>query len=675
MFSLHNTTAFPLLLFAVFSLTSSINSQPTYNDYICLDQSNQTTSANYQSNLTVLLNSLSSKASQNYSFYNDSSNIGIYGLFLCRGDVSNSTCQSCVSYATQDITTRCPSKNSAIIWYDECMLRYSNVNFFGQVQTSPEVLMWNVGNTTSADQPNFSAIALLNILTGTAIKEDMLFRDGNLTASNGSDQTYGLVQCTRDINSSGCSSCLSQLIKDAEICCQSKTGLRIISPSCILRYETYSFFQQPPVPPPSPPAPPPPLQSSGDGGKKTKKTVIITISSIASIAIVAAVLGFWYYTSSVRRKRNLDGDKSQEIPLQNNLSGSLSMHLDCSIYGRDDDNRGEMNYFNLSTILTATNNFSDANKLGEGGFGPVYKGKLINGREIAVKRLSMKSKQGLEEFKNEVILIAKLQHRNLVRLLGCCLEGEEKLLVYEYMANTSLDVFLFDPKKCKELDWAKRTSIVNGIAKGLLYLHEDSRLKIIHRDLKASNVLLDDEMNPKISDFGTARIFGGNQIEANTIRVVGTYGYMAPEYAMEGLFSIKSDIYSFGILLLEIASGKKNSGFYHPEREESLLSYAWRLWNDGKGLEFIDQTIVDTCPISEVLRLIHIALLCVQEDPNDRPTMSMVVLMLSSKLINLPQPSAPPFTVSRFIMFDQSSTVGTGSGFVTSDLSSTSASC
>nr|POF23381.1 cysteine-rich receptor-like protein kinase 25 [Quercus suber] len=429
-----------------------------------------------------------------------------------RGDVSNSTCQSCVSYATQDITTRCPSNNSAIIWYDECMLRYSNVNFFGQVQTSPEVLMWNVGNTTSPDQPNFSAIALMNFLTGTAVNDDLLFHDGNLTASNGSDQTYGLVQCTRDINSSGCSSCLSQLIKDAESCCQSKIGLRILTPSCSIRYETYSFFQQPPVPPPSAPAPPAPPQSSGDGGKKTKKTVIITISSIASIAIVAAVLGFWYYSSSGRRKRNLDGDKSQELQLRNNLAGSLSMHLDSSIYGRDDDNRGEMNYFNLSTILTATNNFSDANKLGEGGFGPVYRGKLINGNEIAVKRLSMKSKQ-----------------------------GEEKLLVYEYMANTSLDVFLFDPKKCKELDWAK----------------------------------------------------------PNTNRVVGTYGYMAPEYAMEGLFSIKSDIYSFGILLLEIASGKKNSGFYHPEREESLLSYAWRLWNDGKGLEFIDQTIVDTCPISE----------------------------------------------------------------------------
>ncbi|KAM3749463.1 hypothetical protein ACB098_05G186800 [Castanea mollissima] len=333
-----------------------------------------------------------------------------------------------------------------------------------------------------------------------------------------------------------------------------------------------------------------------------------------------------------------------------------------------------MQYFNLSTIHIATNNFSDVNKLGEGGFGPVYKGKLINGKEIAVKRLSLKSKQGLEEFKNEVILIAKLQHRNLVRLLGCCLEGEEKLLVYEYMANTSLDAFLFDPKKCNELDWAKRTNIINGIAKGLQYLHEDSWLKIIHRDMKVSNILLDNEMNPKISDFGTARIFGGNQIEANTNRIVGTYGYMAPEYAMEGLFSIKSDVYSFGILMLEIVSGKKNNSFYHQEHSQSLLLYAWRLWNEGKGMEFMDQTIVDICPISEALRLIHIALLCVQEDPNDRPTMSEVILMLASTSIKLPQALAPPFSVARFIMSDQSSTNEMGIGFIASDQSSTSAS-
>ncbi|XP_059436934.1 cysteine-rich receptor-like protein kinase 44 [Corylus avellana] len=414
----------------------------------------------------------------------------------------------------------------------------------------------------------------------------------------------------------------------------------------------------------------------GGGGKNTTKIVIITLSSIA---IVAALLGFWYsYSSFDQRKRKEERDMSQASML-GNWEGS---HTIGSIQARDQDNSEEMHYFNLSTMQAATNNFSDANKLGEGGFGPVYKGMLINGKEIAVKRLSMKSKQGLEEFKNEVLLIVKLQHKHLVRLLGCCVEGGEKLLVYEYMANTSLDTFLFDPKKSGILDWAKRTNILNGIARGLLYLHEDSRLKIIHRDMKVSNVLLDDDMNPKISDFGTARIFDGNQIEANTNRVVGTYGYMAPEYAMEGIFSVKSDVYSFGVLMLEIISGTKNVGFYHPEHAESLLphvnhflfSSAWRLWNEDKGLELIDQTLVDTCPRSQALRLIHIALLCVQEDPNERPTMSMVVLMLGSSSINLHRPLPPPFSLGRSILSDQTSTTAGRVGFFASDQYSTGAS-
>uniref|UniRef100_A0A251UI14 non-specific serine/threonine protein kinase n=1 Tax=Helianthus annuus TaxID=4232 RepID=A0A251UI14_HELAN len=191
----------------------------------------------------------------------------------------------------------------------------------------------------------------------------------------------------------------------------------------------------------------------------------------------------------------------------------------------------ELPLFSFSIVAQSTANFSSDNKLGEGGFGPVYKG-VLEGKEIAVKRLSTTSRQGLNEFKNEVICISKLQHRNLVKLLGCSIEGDEKLLIYEYMPNRSLDLFIFRP----EPTWTKRLHIIKGIARGLLYLHQDSRLRIIHRDLKASNILLDLDMNPKISDFGIARSFGGNETQANTERVVGTYGYMSPKYALDGLF-------------------------------------------------------------------------------------------------------------------------------------------
>ncbi|XP_061353812.1 G-type lectin S-receptor-like serine/threonine-protein kinase At4g27290 [Gastrolobium bilobum] len=311
-------------------------------------------------------------------------------------------------------------------------------------------------------------------------------------------------------------------------------------------------------------------------------------------------------------------------------------------YKRDKEDVELSTIFDFSVISNATNNFSNSNKLGQGGFGPVYKGILADGQEIAVKRLSKTSDQGAEQFKNEVMLMTKLQHRNLAKLLGCSIHQDEKLLIYEFMPNRSLDFFIFDSTRSKLLNFTKRLQIIDGIARGLLYLHQDSRLRIIHRDLKTSNILLDNNMNPKISDFGLARIFRGDQAQANTNRVMGTYGYMPPEYAVHGSFSFKSDVFSFGVILLEIISGRKNRNFYDSQHHLNLLGHAWRLWIEEKPLELMDNTLDDSATPPEIMRCIHVGLLCVQQIPENRPNMSSVVLMLNGEKL-LPEPSQPGF--------------------------------
>ncbi|GMY37168.1 G-type lectin S-receptor-like serine/threonine-protein kinase At1g11300 [Fagus crenata] len=388
------------------------------------------------------------------------------------------------------------------------------------------------------------------------------------------------------------------------------------------------------------------LDKVGDAKKIITITVII---GTIFISICTFLLWRWKAKQKARKKKATGislftgREARQSFPRDNLLEDNLNQVK-----------VQELPLFNFEKLATATDNFHLSNKLGQGGFGPVYRGKFSDGQEIAVKRLSRASGQGLEEFMNEVVVISKLQHRNLVRILGCCVEGEEKMLIYEYMPNKSLDAFLFDPHKQKLLDWRTRFNIIEGIGRGLLYLHRDSRLRIIHRDLKASNILLDKELNPKISDFGMARIFGSNEDQANTNRVVGTYGYMSPEYAMEGQFSEKSDVFSFGVLLLEILSGRRNSRFYDDEKSPSLLGLAWKLWNANNIVALVDPMVSEPCFEKEILRCIHVGLLCVQEFSKDRPTVSVVISMLKSEIVDLPRPKQPAF-IERLTALDSES--------------------
>ncbi|KAL5774150.1 hypothetical protein ACOSP7_011707 [Xanthoceras sorbifolium] len=287
--------------------------------------------------------------------------------------------------------------------------------------------------------------------------------------------------------------------------------------------------------------------------------------------------------------------------------------------------------FTFRQLKAATNNFNSANKLGEGGFGSVYKGQLSDGTVIAVKQLSSKSRQGNREFVNEIGMISGLQHPNLVKLFGCCVEGNQLLLVYEYMENNCLAHALFGSESnTLKLDWATRQKICVGIARGLAFLHEESAIKIVHRDIKATNVLLDRQLNAKISDFGLAKLKEEENTHIST-RVAGTVGYMAPEYALWGHLTEKADVYSFGVVALEIASGRNNASYRAQNGCVCLLDFAFNLQQKGNLMEIVDPNLEDKFNKEEAEKMIRVALLCSNADPAVRPTMSEVVSMLEAR--------------------------------------------
>ncbi|VAH38315.1 unnamed protein product [Triticum turgidum subsp. durum] len=310
----------------------------------------------------------------------------------------------------------------------------------------------------------------------------------------------------------------------------------------------------------------------------------------------------------------------------------------------------------LAIIKDVTGNFSESNMIGQGGFSIVYKGQLPEGRTIAVKRLkqSVLTTKGKKDFAREVEVMAGLRHGSLVRLLAYCNEGKERILIYEYMQNKSLNVHIFGNVNLRaSLNWARRLELIQGIAHGIAYLHGGSGDNVIHRDLKPGNILLDDEWKPKIADFGTAKLFAVDQIGPDQTIVVSP-GYAAPEYARQGNMTLKCDVYSFGVILLETLSGRRNGGM------QGLLSHAWGLWEMNMIAELLDTTMVPLSEsepelLSKLTRCIQIGLLCVQETPCDRPTMSSVVSMLTSMTSQIDRPRRrPPLDCEGFVASDSS---------------------
>ncbi|CAG7881606.1 unnamed protein product [Brassica rapa] len=616
---------------------------------VCGDSMFFTPNGTYDTNRRLVLATLASNVISQDGYYNVSVGEGpgmIYALGMCIPGTEPQTCSDCIQASSKYLLQDCQNQTDSYDWSPPfCYVRYSNSSFYNEITLKPQYAEYYTG-----DIPG-------NVTEFNRLWEDLMRRMITATSSStpgsparrhytvdmipftGFVNIYALMQCIPWISSEDCQKCLLENVRRQQNCCSKYKGGSVRRPVCYSLTDTSPFFGafdnitlSPPPQGPLPQAPrtSPPL---GDLTKKDGKTIstrtIVAIVVPVAIIVLLLALGFTFY----RRRKSY-----KPMKLQTN-----------DIFAADDDmtNTHQLQY-DLNTIEAATDNFSDENKLGEGGFGVVYKGTFSNGTEIAVKRLTRTSRQGFQEFKNEVVVVAKLQHNNLVRLLGFCMEREEKILVYEFLCNKSLDMFLFDTTSRPQLDWPKRYNIIEGIARGILYLHRDSRPKVIHRDLKASNILLDAGMNPKIADFGLAKIFAVEQTRDETSRIAGTYGYMAPEYMNLGQFSMESDVYSFGVLVLEIISGHTSSRFYRiGDTDCNLVTYAWKIWRTGSyaAEEFVDPTLGDNYQIEQVTRCIHIALLCVQADHADRPKICKINSMLTSSKISLPAPHEPGFLV------------------------------
>ncbi|KAG0612458.1 hypothetical protein M758_6G029300 [Ceratodon purpureus] len=344
---------------------------------------------------------------------------------------------------------------------------------------------------------------------------------------------------------------------------------------------------------------------------KTNKKIIIGSAVAGSFAAVMLIIAAILYWKNRRDRRYL----------------LLAVHEKFAEYEM------KPTLFAYSELQKATRDFHPDNKLGEGGFGAVYKGTLVDGSVVAVKQLLTRAQQNMDDFLNEVVLLTTVKHRNLVKLKGCCLRGDRRLLVYEFVDNYDLAETLFERRGNQLVTWPARFNICLGVAQGLHYLHAGVDPRIIHRDIKANNILLDQSLHPKIADFGLAMLFPNEDTHVTIVQIAGTKGYLAPEYATRGQVSDKVDVFSFGVLALEVVSGRKNISFDVPPEEAYLTDWAWKLNEEGRLMELVDPSIsIQLDEEVEVYRVITTALACIQTAAERRPSMAHVVGMLQGDI-------------------------------------------
>ncbi|PHT57405.1 Cysteine-rich receptor-like protein kinase 42 [Capsicum baccatum] len=534
----------------------------------------------------------------------NSTNIAIYGLANCYQDLPHQDCMLCYA-ASRTRLPRCLPGKSGRIYLDGCFLRYDYYNFFNETTDSANDKVncsSSIGVATGQELATLNASAgnLIEQLTGRAVA------NGGF-ASMHLNGVYGLAQCWKTVSRKGCRECLDKASRDIKGCFPNRDARALIA-GCYLRYSTQNFLNDP---------------SQGSSSRVSKGVIVAIVLGVTAFMMLALSAAYTARKRSLKRKR-------ERINL-----GKLS-----NSYKKSSLN------FKYENLEKATNYFDPSTKVGQGGNGSVYKGTLPNGNVIAVKRLFFNTRQWVDEFFNEVNLIHGIEHKNLVKLLGCSIEGPESLLVYEFVTNKSLDQYLFDKNKIKILHWEERFRIIVGTAEGIDFLHRGSEIRIIHRDIKSSNVLLDENLEAKIADFGLARCFAADKTHLST-GIAGTLGYMAPEYLVKGQLTEKADVYSYGVLVLEIVCGRKSIAF--ADDSGSLIQTVWKLYTTNQVTESVDPLLDGDFPREEASKVLKVGLLCTQASVALRPSMREVVQMLTCEGYQIPEPCQPPFLNSSLL--------------------------